>query len=141
MHPSKSARAWLTAGAGASVITAGVCLLRGSALDGSLSACLRLLSDGCFIAGAVYISAYLLLRIARAGGFDMTGYMGHAMTRLFSRRRDAGNEPRDYYTYRTEKEAARQARKPSPASRALLWVGLTFLALSVALMCGYLLIA
>ncbi|MGN0748038.1 MAG: DUF3899 domain-containing protein [Aristaeellaceae bacterium] len=141
MHPDTSHRPWLWATAGAAAIAAGVCLLRVGSFDGSLTACLRLLSDGCFIAGALYISAYLLLRIARARGFDMTGYLGHAMARLFSRHRDDARAPKDYYAYRTEREAARQARKPSPAFRALLWVGLTFLAMSVLLVGGYLLAA
>ncbi|MGN0972887.1 MAG: DUF3899 domain-containing protein [Aristaeellaceae bacterium] len=141
MHPDKSRHPWRWAWAGAAAIAAGVCLLRGGAFDGSLTAWLRLLSDGCFIAGALYISAYLLLHIARAGGFDMTGYMGHAMARLFSRRRDAEKKQKDYYAYRTEKEAARQAREPSPVPRALLGVGFACLALSLLLVGGYLLAA
>ena len=136
MHPSNSARARLICWAGAAIIAALVCLLRSGSLDGSLSSLLQMLSDGCFIAGAAYFCAYLLMRIARAGGFDMTGYLGHAMARLFSRRRDADKPVRDYYTYRTEREEARQARKPSPVQRMMLWIGLCFLLLSVLLVGG-----
>ena len=141
MHLSKSARALLTATVGAVIIAAGVCLLRSGSLDGSLSALMQVLSDGCFIAGAVYFSAYLLLRIARAGGFDMTAYLGYAMARLFSRRRDEGKSAPDYYAYRSEKEQARKARKSSPVQRMLLWIGLSFLLLSVLLVGGYFLAA
>ena len=141
MHQNKSARSWLIASAGAVIIAAGVCLLKIRSFDGSLSALMQVLSDGCFIAGALYFSVYLLIRISLAGGFDMTGYLGHAMARLFSRRKDEGKPAKDYFTYRAEKEAARQARKPSPAQRIMLWIGLSFLLLSVLLVGGYFLAA
>ena len=141
MHLSKSARSWLTATAGAVIIAAGVCLLKRGCLNGSLSSLMQVLSDGCFIAGALYFSVYLLMRISRAGGFDMSGYLGHAMARLFSRRKEEDKPGKDYYTYRTEKEEARQARQPSPVQRMLLWIGLSFLLLSVLLVGGYFLAA
>ena len=141
MHLSKSARSWLTATAGAVIIAAGVCLLKRESLSGSLASLMQVFSDGCFIAGALYFCVYLLMRISRAGGFDMSGYLGHAMARLFSRRKEEDKPGKDYYTYRTEKEEARQARQPSPVQRMLLWIGLSFLLLSVLLVGGYFLAA
>ena len=137
MHPSKSVRARLICWAGAAIIAALVCLQRGGSLDGSLSSLMQVLSDGCLIAGAVYLCAYLLMRIARTGGFDMAGYLVHGMARLFSRRRDADKDWKDFFTYRTEREEARHARQPSSLSRMILWAGVSFLLLSVLLVGGY----
>ena len=137
MRMSKSLRAWLLTAAGAVIIASGVCLLRSGSLDGSLFALLQVLSDGCFMAGAVYICAYLLMRIARAGGFDLSGYLGHAMAQRIRRRRDIGKPAPDYFAYRAEREETRNARQPSPVLRMLLWVGGIFLLLSVLLVGGY----
>ena len=88
---------------------------------------IRILADCCTVPGVLYVGMSLIGWIGSKGTFDIFGYSVGGLFRLL--RRDAyEHRAETFYDYRTKKD---QERKPF--QWGMMWVGLVFVLLAVAL--------
>ena len=91
------------------------------------------ISDGFFVIGMLYFGFGLMLVIVNEGILDIIGFGFKSLVYLFSPRRldrDSGG----YYEY---KMAQKEKRAQSPVSTGIIWIGLAFILIAIALLVIY----
>lgn len=91
----------------------------------------RILADSFFIPGALFVGISLIGWMSTKGAYDIFGYSIHGLLSLW--KKESYFKSNSYYDYKQKKDEERK-----PMSKHMLYVGLIFLALGIAMTVVYL---
>lgn len=93
----------------------------------------RILADSFFIPGALFVGISLIGWMSTKGAYDIFGYSIRGLFSLW--KKESYFKSNSYYDYKQKKDEERK-----PMSKHMLFVGLIFLALGVAMTVVYLML-
>ncbi|MDR0963287.1 MAG: DUF3899 domain-containing protein [Clostridium sp.] len=113
------------------LITLAVAWMQGAFSTKSTADLMRIFSNGTLTAGVLLAGVGLLTASSTAGTFDMLAYGVRSLVASFRRDRSKRDQPKDFYEYRTAKDATRKT------SWYLVFVGGVYLLTAIILTICY----
>ena len=106
---------------------------QGLFLSPDIQTVFKIVSDGFFVVGVLFVGFGLVFLIAGEGILDIMGFGFKSLLYLFTPRRLDRNSG-GYYEYKQKK---REERKKKGVPIHILWIGIAFVLIAVACYLGY----
>lgn len=107
------------------VISVCIVLYESMYIEADRSGILRMVCDGTFVSGVIFIGFGLMTMISKAGGFNGIAYIGHVLVTKFSPSRKKQEAKKEYLDF------VRERNERDTDTKYILFTGVIYFAISI----------